>query len=65
MKYITDLFTCADNKTWSMSKLLVFVGAVTMCGEFAYKGSVDFQGFAIGIAAIVAALAAKTYVDPK
>ena len=65
MKYLIDIFTSADNASFSMSKLIVFVGGLSMCGEFVYKGSVDFQGFAIGIASIVGALAVKTYTDKK
>ncbi len=65
VKYLTDIFTSADNKTFSMSKTLVFISGLAMVGEFIYKGSVEYQNFAVGIAAIVASLAIKSYTDQK
>lgn len=48
-----------------MSKTLVFISGLAMVGEFIYKGSVEYQNFAVGIAAIVASLAIKSYTDQK
>ena len=61
--YLKNIFTSADNTTFSASKLIGVTGGLTMIGEFIRVQSVDWQGFGIGISTIIAALAAKAYTD--
>ena len=63
MTFFKNIFTAQDNATFSLSKLISFGGSAAMIGEFLYKGSVDFQGFGIGICTIIGALAAKYHVE--
>jgi hypothetical protein len=65
MDFFKNIFTARDNSTFSLSKLIAIGSAGAMIGEFIYKGSVDFQGFGIGITAIVGSLAAKYFVEDK
>lgn len=59
MKYIQHILTGRDNATFSLTKLLAVMAALAMICNFIRAVSVDFQGFGIGIAAMIAALAAK------
>lgn len=62
-QYLLNIFTSRDNETFSMSKLIGFMAAVTLIGEFIRMSSVDFQGFGVAIAALLAAFAAKSVTD--
>jgi len=59
MKYLLHIFTARDNTTFSLTKLLAMLAGLAMVCNFIRAVSVDFQGFGIGIAAMIAALAAK------
>jgi hypothetical protein len=61
--FLKNIFTGSDNQTFSMSKLVAIGGAVTMIYNFWHVGSVDFQGFGIGICTIITAMAAKTWSE--
>ena len=63
MKLLKDIFTSRDNSTFSMSKLIAIGAACGMIFEFLKTGSVDFQGFGIGVASVIGALAAKSFTD--
>lgn len=65
LRFLKHIFTARDNSTFSLSKLIAIGGATAMIVEFIYKGSVDFQGFGIGITTIITSLAAKYYVEDK
>lgn len=56
MKHI---FTCRDNASYSMVKIISFIGSCAMVINFVRVGSVDFQGLGIGLATVIAAMAAK------
>jgi hypothetical protein len=62
---LMNIFTSADNSTYSMSKIIGFLGSMAIIGQFIRVGSVDFQGFAIGLAALITAFAVKAATDPK
>ncbi len=59
MRYWHNIFTGRDNSTFSLTKLIATLAALAMVCNFIRAVSVDFQGFGIGIAAMIAALAAK------
>lgn len=64
-KFIKDIMTSQDGESFSMSKLIGLVGSFAMIVQFIRVGSVDFQGFGIGISTLIAAFAAKAYTDSK
>lgn len=64
MNYLKNIFTGRDNTTFSAVKLIAITAALAMVCNFLRTLSVDFQGFGIGIGAMIAALAAK-YVTEK
>jgi hypothetical protein len=63
--FLINIFTSADNSTFSMSKLIGFFGGFSMIAQFIRVSSVDFQGFAIGLAALIGAFALKSATDAK
>ena len=63
--FIKNIFTSNDNATFSASKLIGVLGGLTMIGEFLRTQSVDWQGLGIGLATIIAALAAKNLADKQ
>ena len=65
MEWLKHILTAADNQTYSLSKLIGVSGTAAMIFNFVKVGSVDFQGFGIGISTLVAALAAKYFVEDK
>lgn len=67
IKIMKDILTEKDGVSFCPVSFLALAGAAAMIGEFIYKGSVDFQGLGIGLAAIGAAKAAKsaTEKDPE
>lgn len=65
MKFVKDIFTSADNSTYSMSKIIGAAGATAMVVQFIRAGSVDFQGLGIALSTLITALAAKAFTDKK
>ena len=65
MKYLIDILTSRNGVDFSMSKLIAIVGCFTLCGEFLYVKSADFQGLGIALTALIGSLAAKSFVDAK
>ena len=63
--FLNHIFTSADNETFSMSKLIAFISVATLAYHSVMNGITDVQGYGIAVAAIIGALAAKTFVDPK
>lgn len=63
--FIKDVFTSRNGNDFSMSKLIASLAGLALITQFIRMGSVDFTGFGIAIAAIIAALAGKYYVDEK
>ena len=55
--------TGRDNISYSFTKLIGLCSAIAMIYNFIYIKSVDFTGFGIGISGIMAALAAKYFVE--
>lgn len=64
-KYLSNILTAKDNATFSLTKLIGLSGFGSMVYEFIARASVDFIGFAGGVAAIIAALAAKHATEDK
>ena len=64
-KYLSNIFTDADNSTFSSSKLVGVSASIVASYSFIKVGSVDFAGFCAGQAALIAALAAKKYVETR
>ena len=65
MKFITDLFTERDGTSFCIGRVLGAAAIVEMMVKFADVAHVDYQGFAIGVAALIAALAAKNYSEKE
>lgn len=66
MDFIKNIFTGRDNSSYSLSKLIGVAGSCAMVVNFIRVGSVDFQGLGIGLSTLIAALAAKYFVEqPK
>lgn len=63
MSYLKNIFTARDNETFSLTKLIAALAALVMMCNFIRTLSVDFQGFGIGISAMVAAMAMKYAVE--
>lgn len=62
---IKNWFTARDNLTFSMTKLLGISAGASMVFNFVTHHSLDYQGFGTGIGLIMAALAAKYFVEDK
>jgi len=60
---IKDWFTSRNGADFSLSKMIAFLAGAAMITQFVRMGSVDFTGFGVAIAAIIAALAGKYFVD--
>ena len=65
MNFMKNIFTAKDNVSYSLSKLLGISGGAAMVFNFVKAGSLDFQGFGAGVSLLIAALAAKYYVETK
>ena len=65
LKIIRHWFTGRDNESFSLTKLIGAAGGFAMVVQFIRVGSVDFQGLGIGVSTIMAALAAKYFVEDK
>jgi hypothetical protein len=59
IKVIHDCFTERDNATWCWVRISSLPTLGTMLYKFVITGSPDYQNFAIGVAAIMAAVAFK------
>lgn len=64
-KLVQHIFTARDGISYSMTKLVGVSAAVVMIVQFIRTHSTDFQGFSIGIAGIMTALAIKYAVEDK
>jgi len=63
LQFFLDALTARNGADYSLTKMLGISAGITMTVRFWQLPTPDFQGFAIGIAAIMAALAAKYYVE--
>lgn len=61
--YIHDVFTARNGEDYSETKLIAFMGACTMMGEFLATHSQSYLQLALGLSAIMAALAGKYFVE--
>ena len=64
-KFMRDLFTEDDGISWCIGRTIGFAAACVLIYKFIVAIPVDHQGFAIGIAAIIASVAAKNYSERK
>lgn len=64
-KFINEIFTQRDNITFSMTKIIGIAGSSIMIAKFIESPSPDYQGFGIGISAVMTALAVKYYTEGK
>ena len=65
MNIIKDWFTARNGIDWSSTKLVGLAGAIAMIVNFIRLSSSDFGGFGTGISLLMAALAAKYFVEDK
>jgi hypothetical protein len=65
MNIIKDWFTARNGIDWSLTKLVGIAASLAMVANFLRTSSVDFQGFGTGISLLMAALAAKYFVEDK
>ena len=63
IQFLVDLLTARNGVDYSLTKLMGISAGITMIVKFWQLPTPDFQGFAIGISAIMAALAAKYYSE--
>ncbi len=63
LKFIKDIFTEKDGVSFCLTSTLMILGGLAMIGEFLYRGSVDFTGLGLGLAALAAGKAAKTLTE--
>lgn len=61
-KSIKDALTETDG-SWCLGRTLALIAGSIMLYKFAQSTHADYQGFAIGISAIIASLAAKNYSE--
>jgi hypothetical protein len=59
MKLVTDLFTERDGVSWCYVRIASLPILGTMLYKFIVAGTADYQGFALGVAAIFASIAFK------
>ena len=65
IQYIKHILTNTDNTTYSMRKLVGISSAVALQYNFIHLSSIDYQGFGIATASLMAAIAAKAYVEKQ
>ena len=65
LNFLKNLFTARDNESFSLTKLFGLAGVTAMVFNFISTASVDFNGFGLGVAGLMAAMAAKYYVEDK
>ena len=65
LEVVQHIFTARDGDSYSLTKLVGIAAAVVMIGKFAVGTSTDFSGFGTGISLLMAALAAKYFVEDK
>jgi len=63
MKFLQDLFTERDGVSFCIGRVLGGAAIIEMMVKFADINHVDYQSFAIGVAALIGALAAKNYSE--
>jgi len=63
--WLKNILTSGDNVTYSMSKFVAVGAECAMVFNFLASGDKNYLGLGAGTAAIIAALAAKTYVETK
>ena len=63
MNFIKQLFTERDGVNWCIGRVLGGAAIIEMMVKFADVSHVDYQGFAVGVAALIAAIAAKNYSE--
>lgn len=61
--YVKHVFTARNGEDYSLTKLIAFMGALAMIGEFVVIHSQEYLQLALGISAIMAALAGKYFVE--
>jgi len=65
LQIFNDLLTARNGVDYSLTKIVGVSAAVEMLVKFWQLPTPDFFGFATGIGAIMAALAAKYYVEGR
>lgn len=61
--YVKDVFTARNGEDFSATKLIAFMAALAMIGEFVVTHSQNYLQLGLGIGAIMAALAGKYFVE--
>ncbi len=65
-QFLVDVLTARNGVDYSLTKIMGISAGITMIVKFWQLTTPDFLGFATGIAAIMAALAAKYFTEtPK
>lgn len=64
MNYWRDIMTSRKGD-WSMTKLISAVASLAMTYNFVKSGSVNFEGYGIGVGAMIGALAAKHWTEDR
>ena len=64
-KLIIDWFTENDGTSWCIGRAIGFTAAAEMLYKFIVTSAVDYISFSGGIAAIIAAIAAKNFSERK
>ena len=64
-EFMKNIFTARDGISYSLTKIVGIAAAVAMVVNFIRLASTDYGGFGTGISFLMAALAAKYFVEDK
>jgi hypothetical protein len=64
-KWFRDFFTERDGVSWCLGRAIGLVAFGEISYQFITTGSKDWQGFCIGVAALIAAVAAKNFSEKE
>ena len=65
MTFLKHILTGRDNETYSYTKLASLVGVGALTYNFVITQSTDFNGYAFGLASIIAAHALKHHTEKE
>lgn len=63
--FLKHIFTARDNESFSLTKLFGIAGVIAMVHNFIITSSTDFNGFGLGIAGMITAMAAKYWAEKE
>jgi hypothetical protein len=64
-KWFKDFFTERDGESWDLARFMGFAAFMEMSYKFLMNANFDWQGFAIGVSAIITGVACKNYSEKE